>query len=261
MKYIIANWKMNPSSLKKAETLFQRIEKGLQGLDLLDKKIVICSPYLYLFKLLNFKLTQEKPATLLYNKQILNFGAQNCFWEDNGAFTGEISPTQLKEIGVEYVILGHSERRRELGENYEMVSKKIKVSARNNLTPILCFGSNSRDIKKEKQEIQEQIKTVFTNLSDLNDLSEKIIITYEPIWAISANKNSVPANAKRAQEIIYFIKNIIKDYNIQAKSYIYGGSVDSKNIRSFVNQDSISGVLVGGASLISEEFLTIVENV
>lgn len=266
MKYIIANWKMNPSSLKKAKILFQKIEKGLQGLDLLDKKIVICSPYLYLFNLINFKLTDGKPSTLLYNKkQILNFGAQNCFWEDNGAFTGEISPSQLKEIGVEYVILGHSERRRELGENYEIVSKKIKASLRNNLTPILCFGSNSMDINKEKQEIQEQIKTVFTNLSDLNDLSEKIIITYEPIWAISANKNSAPANAKRVQEIIYFIKNIIKSYNIQAKSYIYGGSVDSKNIKSFVNQDnnqnSISGVLVGGASLIFEEFIKIVKNV
>lgn len=244
---------MNPKSLKQAKELFLGIEKKLENIDLTDKKVIIACPFLYLKELSG------------YISNISSLCAQNCFWEDNGAFTGEISPAQLKEICVEYVILGHSERRREFGENYEMVSKKIKASVRNNLTPIVCFGSNSRDIKKEKQEIQEQIKTVFTNLSDLNDLSEKIIITYEPIWAISANKNSATANAKRVQEIVYFIKNIIKSYNIQAKSYIYGGSVDSKNIRSFVNNDNIqndiSGVLVGGASLIFEEFVTIVKNV
>ena len=239
---------MNPNTLKKAEELFKDIENGLKNADLPDKKVIICPPYLYLFQILNSKF------------QILKFGAQNCFWEDKGAFTGEISPAQLKEIGVEYIILGHSERRRELGESYEMVSKKINASVRNNLTPILCFGSNSRDIKKEKQEIQEQIKTVFTNLSDLNNLSEKIIITYEPIWAISVNKNSVPATAERAKDIIYFIKNIIKSYNLQAKSYIYGGSVDSKNIASFIERDNISGVLVGGASLDAKEFTQTVKN-
>jgi len=248
MKYIIANWKMNPSSLKQAEAFFLDIESGLKNANLNYKEVIICPPYLYLFHILNFKF------------QILNFGAQNCFWEDKGAFTGEISPAQLKEIGANYVILGHSERRKELSENYEMVSKKIFAAIRNDLTPILCFGSNNIYIEQEKQEIKEQIKTVFTNLISLNNLSGKIIIAYEPVWAISGNKNSAPANAKRASEMIDFIKNILINYKIEAKSYIYGGSVDSKNARSFMNQYNISGVLVGGASLNTKEFLEIIKN-
>jgi len=248
MKYIIANWKMNPRSLKEAKTLFQGIEIALKELDLSDKKVVICSPYLYLFQILNSKF------------HILNLGAQNCFWEDKGAFTGEISPAQLKEIGADYVILGHSERRRELDENYEMVSKKILAAIRNDLTPILCFGSNSIDIEQEKKEIQEQIKKVFTNLSDLNNLSEKIIITYEPVWAISANENSAPADSLRASEMINFIKELILNYQIKAIAYVYGGSVNSENIASFVEQDNISGVLVGGASLSVNEFVNTVKN-
>ncbi|HNW71340.1 MAG TPA: triose-phosphate isomerase [Candidatus Paceibacterota bacterium] len=241
-KIIVANWKMNPSSLKEAESLFTKISKKNNFKKI---EIVICPPYLYLCKLKKFS-----------RKIVL--GAQNLFYEERGAFTGEISAEMLSNIGVKFVIIGHSERRK-LGESNKDVNKKIKAALFFGIKPILCVGETERDENHEyfnfvKNQIEESLNGIH------KDLIQKIIIAYEPVWALSTTQNRKDSNPDDSREMTVFIKKVLIDKfgtKIKMPKILYGGSVDVKNCCSFLKDGGVDGTLVGGASLNSEKFLEI----
>lgn len=220
-KIIVANWKMNPQTLSEAEDLFRS-----------SGNTIVCPPFIYL-----------EPLSKIESGAIL--GAQDCHWEDEGAFTGETSPVMLKNIGVKYVIIGHSERRWKMGETDKVINKKLKAAVRNGITPVLAVGEKNKG-DNSKEVLTSQLKT------DLNGIdSSKIIIAYEPVWAIGTGDAETPEHTLEAVEII---KKITGDVPV-----LYGGSVDSKNIDGFVSKSEIAGVLVGGASTNKDEFKKIID--
>ena len=244
MKVIAGNWKMN---MLPNETI-----NFIQDLTPLvkdtDNDVILCVPYTDLFyALLNVQGTNIK------------IGAQNMHWEEKGAYTGEISGQMLKSIGVEYVIIGHSERRQYFAETDETVNKKIKSALENGLKPIVCVGESleQRENGLTQQIIESQIEKAFDGI-DENNLS-KIIIAYEPIWAIGTGKT---ATKEQANETIIQIRNKIANlYNQeQANKMIiqYGGSVKSSNAKELFEMSDINGALIGGASLKVDEFSQIV---
>jgi len=237
-KIIIANWKMNPQTGEEAVKLIQAAD--VSGL-------IVAPPLVYLPFLANAF-------------ENVSLAAQDVFWEAKGAFTGEVSVQQLKEFGVEYVIVGHSERRQNLGETDEMVAKKVKAVLDAGLVPVMCVGETKAE--KDRGETEEVIKReILQGLSLVNHESGSknrgIIIAYEPIWAIGTGNPDTPTNMVKMAK---FIKNlpIIHDSKFQIL-VIYGGSVNSKNAADFFQYPEIEGALVGGASLKSEEIRKIVE--
>ena len=242
-KFIVANWKMNPLSLKEAESLFLSINKKIF---FKKNEVVICPPYIYMDKL-------KKISKKIY------LGAQDAFWGDTGAFTGEISTEMLSSLGVKYVILGHSERR-ELGETNFSINKKLKSSLSSGMIPILCVGDKERDknheyfsfVRKQLEECLNGIKKEFLC---------KLIIAYEPVWALSTTKDRRDATSEDSKEMNIFIKKIIASkfgINVKMPKIIYGGSVNEKNVEDFLVNGNVDGVLIGGASLKLEKFLEIV---
>ncbi|TFG05720.1 MAG: triose-phosphate isomerase, partial [Promethearchaeota archaeon] len=187
-------------------------------------------------------------------------GAQNMYFEDKGAFTGEISPIFLKDIGVKYVILGHSERRDIFKETDLQINKKIKKSLSMNLNPIVCIGEHldEREQGKTKQVIQNQINKTFQDLSK-NDM-KKIVIAYEPIWAIGTGKT---ANPEQAEEIHQFIRDLLSStYDSEIADSVriqYGGSIKPTNAKELFEKKNIDGGLVGGASLEADSLHDIIK--
>lgn len=243
-KFIIANWKMNPSSFEEAKILFLKIEKKA---DFKNTEVIICPPSLYLDK---FKKNSKK----------ILLGAQDVFYEERGAFTGNLSASMLIEAGAKFVILGHSERRK-LGETDKDVNKKLKTALFFGLKPIVCVGEKERDENHEyfgvvKKQIEECLKGIS------KELISKVIIAYEPVWALSTTlgrKNATPADS---YEMNIFIRKILTDkFGVKTKmpKILYGGSVNEKNILGFLISGGIDGVLVGGASLNPEKFLEIIK--
>lgn len=238
MKIIVANWKMNPQTIEEARQLASQIERGLLGVDRNKVETIICPPAVFI------------PAV----RHLIDFaklGAQNVSRESAGAFTGEISARQLAEFGVEYVIVGHSERRR-MGGDDKVINRKIKQSLAEKLKPILCVGFGTK-----KSDSHTQIKNVITRQIKIGLAGAKqsrITIAYEPVWAISqglgTGKAATPAHAA---EIAKFIKLIVNRVLV-----LYGGSVDGKNAAEFAAEKIIDGALVGGASLVPLEFLKII---
>lgn len=244
---------MSPQTLAEAKLLFVLVKKSIKNIK--DVEVVICPPFVYLSKL---QLTTDN----------LRLGAQDCFWENSGAFTGEISPLMLKNLGVEYVILGHSERRRYLKEADEMINKKIKAVLKAKLKPILCIGETEKQRKAKKTE--EILKNQLKNLSDSNSpitLSglwqkeeatslgslRKVIVAYEPVWAIGTGR---ACRISEAKETNLFIRKIVKDVPI-----LYGGSVNSKNAKDYILKAGFDGLLVGSTSLDAKEFIKLVKKV
>lgn len=242
-KVIIANWKANPDSLKEAVLMAKKIESGL---GLLNTEVVIAPP----FPFINGVDKVLKKAKL---------GSQNVFWAKSGPYTGEVSINQLKNLGVKYVIVGHSERRMNLGETDEMVNKKIVSLLENGLKPILCVGEAERKDSASiiKLEIQKALRGVKKNFL------KNLIIAYEPIWAISTNPGAAADTPDNAFRIKIYIKKIIADLYgrdmAESVKIIYGGSVNSLNISGFIQEGRMDGALVGGASLKLEEFIEIVK--
>jgi len=242
---IVANWKMNPLSQKAASQLFNSLKRNLKNIK--KAEVVICPPFVYL-------ATSDK-------RQVtgLKLGAQNCFWQEKGAFTGEISPQMLKDLAVNYVILGHSERRQIMGETDEMVNKKIREVLKLNLQPIVCIGETEEERKREEtfQILKREIKEGFKGVP--KSQMSKVVIAYEPIWAIGTGN---PCSADDALTAILFIRKVISQiFSIKAAKKIrilYGGSIDSQNAGDYLGQEGINGLLVGGASLNPKEFLKIV---
>jgi len=237
--YLIGNWKMNPESLIKAQELFNGIKKELKKFPGIFKKqkIILCPPFLYLCDIKNL---------ILKSKLKIYLGAQNCFFEEKGAFTGEISPKMLKSLEIKFVILGHSERRKIFGEREEMIKKKVFAVLKEKLIPILCIGETEKERKSHKTFLV--LKNQLKNLTNLKSL----IVAYEPVWAIGT-KN--PCNPKDAKEVLLFLRKFFKKNPI-----LYGGSVDSKNAKDYIKV-GFNGLLVGGASLNPKEFVEIAKEI
>lgn len=244
--FIGGNWKMN-KLLKDAKETVENLNKNLtlsRGID-----IVIFPPYTLIYFLKD-----------LINLPNMFLGAQNMHWEENGAFTGEISPLMLKDLGVEYVIIGHSERRKLFYETDEIINKKLISALKHGLKPILCLGESFEERKKglEKEVIENQFKQDFKKVP-MNFL-ENIIIAYEPVWAIGTGLNATP---KEAEDMHKFIRGLIEKYAnidfVEKIRIIYGGSVRVENVEELSLKENIDGFLVGGASLRSDSFSRIIE--
>jgi len=237
---IVANWKMNPQTLAEANRLFNSVKNGVKNIKKVE--VVICPPFLYLFDFLSRWI----------KSQILKLGAQDCFWEEKGAFTGEVSPTMLKDLGCKYVIIGHSERRA-LGETNEMINKKIRAVLKANLRPILCIGETEKERKEEetKKVLKNQLEKSLNCL--ISQSLNRLIIAYEPVWAIGTGR---ACGIPEAQAVDLFLKKIIKNVSI-----LYGGSVNSQNARNYIKKAGFQGLLVGGVSLNAKEFIKIVKDI
>ena len=243
-KVIAGNWKMNmlPNEAIEYIQSFEELVKDTEN------EVVLCVPYIDLFYCLN----------LAQNTNI-KIGAQNMHWEEKGAYTGEVSGKMLKSIGVEYVIIGHSERRQYFAETDETVNKKIKSAFENNLKPIVCVGETleQREAGKTAEIITNQTKLALDGLT--GEQVKNTIIAYEPIWAIGTGKT---ATSEDANNSIKEIRNeIAKNYGKEVAEEViiqYGGSVKSSNAKELFEMSDIDGGLVGGASLKPEEFSKIV---
>ena len=235
---VVANWKMNPQTLVKAKLLFNSVAREIKNIK--NVEVVICPPFIYLPYLLNSKLSILNPK----------IGAQDCFWAEKGAFTGEVSARMLKDLGCQYVIIGHSERRKYFQETEEMINKKIKAALKAKLKPILCIGETERQRKAKKTE--EILKNQLKNLTEVGPLT-KLIVAYEPVWAIGTGRACRIVEAKVAR---LFIRKIVKRIPI-----LYGGSVNSQNAKDYVEKAGFQGLLVGGASLDAKEFIKIVKSI
>ena len=240
---IIGNWKMN-KDLDEAKKLVKEIIS-----EKLDNNVekVVCVPFVYVTEVR--KLLEGTDVGL---------GVQNMYFENRGAFTGEISPIMLKSCGVSYVILGHSERRTIFNETDEIINKKVKSALQYKLIPILCCGETleERNLGIEKDIVEKQIRNTLDDIS-VNDI-EKVIIAYEPIWAIGTG---LTASSDDAENMIKFIREILYDIygNLSENIRIqYGGSVKPNNIKDLMQKENVDGALVGGACLESTSFCALI---
>ncbi len=246
MSIIIANWKMN-LGLNESVSL----ASSLKDIDYDDKEVVICPSFVNLIAVGEVL----KPTRI-------KLGAQDCFWEPRGSYTGEVSLEQLKQVGCEFVIIGHSERRQNLGETDAMVNQKVKAALVAGFTPIICVGETHA--QREAGETDDiLIKQTTAALEGVElDSKKRIIIAYEPVWVIGTGNAIKPSEASAAISVITkALENLFSAEQVKNNfSLIYGGSVSSSNISSFSREKNISGVLVGGASLDAEEFINLVKN-
>lgn len=246
-KYLIGNWKMNPTSLVEAERLFKEFKKV--ALSTKNTNTILCVPYPYLYALNKLKTTTK-----------FSLGVQNIFEEKEGAFTGEVSPLMVYGMGATYSIVGHSERRSR-GDTNSEINQKIKILLKNKITPILCVGEKARDDKHMYFDfIRTQIVEAFSGISKNNFKS--IIVAYEPLWAIGKNAMR-EASAKEINEMSIFIRKCISDISSVKIAHdvhiIYGGSANKDNIEEFLNEGGVDGFLVGRASLSVKDFTKMME--
>ncbi len=242
---IAGNWKLN-KTLKEAIELVMLLKRRIG--DLPNVEIVVCPPYTALSEVSEILMESD-----------IRLGAQDIYWEEKGAFTGEISASLIKDAGAQYVIIGHSERRQFFHETDETVNKKTKAALKNHLTPIVCVGETlgERESKKTFKVIETQLKGGFMNFSP--EEMGRLVIAYEPVWAIGTGKVATP---EQAQEVHAFIrKEISKAFGNEVAQHLrilYGGSVKPDNISNLMGEGDIDGALVGGASLDVDQFSEIV---
>ncbi|OHA64855.1 MAG: hypothetical protein A3D64_00600 [Candidatus Wildermuthbacteria bacterium RIFCSPHIGHO2_02_FULL_49_9] len=219
---IVANWKMNPQTLKGAFELTKAVRKGVRSA---NANVVLCPPYVFIPQLLAAK-----------NMEI---GAQNCSWQEQGPLTGEVSPRQLKDLGCSYVILGHSERKKELGETLAMVQRKVAAALTAKLRVILCVESVA-----ELRTLKKKVRS-FKNVA----------VVYEPSFAISTQ-----GGRRVAPRHIAAMVSRLKKVAGRNVPVLYGGSVDAKSMRDIMTKGNVQGALVGAASLKAKEFIALVKN-
>ncbi|MCF6138667.1 triose-phosphate isomerase [Pseudalkalibacillus berkeleyi] len=243
---IAGNWKMH-KTLEESKSFVKEISQLIPDQEKIDS--VICAPALFLNALVN-ETTDSK----------LHIGAQNMHHEESGAFTGEISPLALNDMNVEYVILGHSERREMFGETNESVNKKVHAAFKYNLVPIVCVGESleQRESEETKPHVKKQVELALSGLSE--DQVREVVIAYEPIWAIGTGKS---ATSEDANEVCAYIRNVVEEkYSKEVADNVriqYGGSVKPETIGELMSQSDIDGALVGGASLKPQSFLQLLE--
>jgi len=241
---IAGNWKMN-LSLRDAISLAKDIATGI--LDIEDRDVLIAPPFPFLY-----------PINKAIEGSKLFLGAQNMNWEENGAFTGEVSGLMIRDVGCTHVIIGHSERRIIFKETDEMIAKKVKKAIDLGLYPILCVGEKleEREDGKTFEVVRNQLEG---GLSLIDEIPDTFIIAYEPVWAIGTGHTATPS---QAQEVHSFIRKWIGErYGKEKASFVrilYGGSVKPENIKELMREEDIDGALVGGASLKADSFLKIV---
>ena len=247
-KVIAGNWKMN-NDLTESQNLISKLITGLSS-ENLNCDVIICPPF-----------TSLSEANALVKNTVVKLGAQNMHFEESGAFTGEISASMLKSVGCEYVILGHSERRAIFGETDDLINKKIRKALQSNLNPIFCVGET---LEERESGVTENVvkRQVTGGLKDISiDDLKKIIIAYEPVWAIGTGKTATPA---QAEEVHAFIRKLVAGlYNGESADNLiiqYGGSVKPDNAAELLSQKDIDGALVGGACLKADSFIGIIKS-
>lgn len=243
-KFLIAgNWKMNTLPSEAARLAFA-IAGGLPQNE--QVRAAVCPPFVHL----------ERVGEAIRASQVV-LGAQNCHEEEKGAFTGEISPAMLTAYGCTYVITGHSERRTLFGETDNRINKKLKAVLAHGMTPIFCVGETLEE--READKTFEVIKRQLVQGLDGIDLTpDRMVIAYEPVWAIGTGKAATP---EQAQEVHAFIRSVLAEKTNRASELLllYGGSMTPDNAKSLLTQSDIDGGLIGGASLKAEVFLRIIE--
>jgi triosephosphate isomerase len=242
---LAGNWKMN-KTIGEAEALANELKEGLGTTP--DREVLVCPPYTALAAVR--PLLEGTPIAL---------GAQNMYFEQSGAFTGDISPTMLRDAGCIYVILGHSERRQVFGEDDALVNRKLHAALANDLRPIMCLGETKpqRDAGQAETIVVAQLKAGLKDIS--TDQMRQVVIAYEPIWAIGTGDTATPADAQAMHAAIRAtLTELYDEQTAQSVRIQYGGSVKPDNVDELMAQPDIDGALVGGASLKAEQFLRIV---
>ena len=243
---IAGNWKLFKNS-KEALELVTVLKRELCDVSQVD--IVVCPVFLVIRDVYDVLMESN-----------IGVGAQDLYWEDSGAFTGEVSAPLIKDAGAQYVIIGHSERRQFFGETNQTVNKKIKAALKHGLTPIVCVGEVLQE-REEGKTFDVLNKQCTESLAGLTlDEMRKIIIAYEPVWAIGTGKTATPAQAQEAHQYIRGL--LAKLFNKEVADVVriqYGGSVKPDNIKELMAQPDLDGALVGGASLKSDSFVAIVK--
>lgn len=243
-KIVAGNWKMN-TTLHQGIELAKRVNNQVSGSDV---TVVLCTPFIHLHEI-----------SKVINKETIFLGAQNCADKESGAYTGEVSAEMIKSTGATYVILGHSERRAYYGETNETLSVKVKLALKYELTPIFCIGEvlEERDAGKHFNVVKEQLdKGLFSLAAD--DFS-KIVIAYEPVWAIGTGKTATPEQAQEIHKVIR--DHIAAKYGqsvANVTSILYGGSCKPSNAAELFENPDVDGGLIGGASLVADDFMGIV---
>ncbi len=243
---IAGNWKMN-KTVSQAEELAGALKDKLEEKNNVD--IVICPPF-----------SSLEAVCRIVKESNIGLGAQNLHWEKEGAYTGEISAPMIKEIGCQYVIVGHSERRQYFGETNETVNKKVKAALEFDLTPIVCVGEilEERESGKTFSVIESHLKEGLTGLKKQDIL--RIVVAYEPIWAIGTGKTATPQQANEVHNYIRQLLTGIHGEEIASQVRIlYGGSVKPDNVSCLMAETEIDGALVGGAALQADSFVGIVQ--
>lgn len=245
-KIVIANWKMKlnlAESLELAKKYKQKFAKFKK------EELAVCPSYLVI-----------REISKIMKGTKIKVGAQDVFWEEKGAYTGEVSPGMLKEAGCGYAIIGHSERRKYLLENYQMIHQEVKaVLNTKDLIPIVCIGEEAEERKTDKRDfvLVDQLQQALGGIQVFD--KQQIIIAYEPIWAIGSGVAIEPEEAEYAHKIIKLALNEMFGMRKVSEHFrvIYGGSISGDNVKDFANLDGVDGLLVGGASLDEKEFYKI----
>ncbi len=244
--HIVGNWKMN-QNLSEINSFFQSIDEKIA--DYNNCEAWLAPQSIHLGKLLR----------LSENKSKIKVGSQNCSHQSSGAFTGDISPSSLKDLGIHFTLVGHSERRAFFKENDEILNTKAKLALDNNLKVIFCVGETleERESGNTENVVKKQIELGLKGIN--KDLHSNIIVAYEPVWAIGTGKTASP---EQAQEVHNYIRKILSTevgFDSEKTEILYGGSVKPSNVKELLSQNDIDGALVGGASLKPQDFLALVE--
>lgn len=242
-KYIIGNWKAYVTTTKEAKAICVKAKAKK------NVRIVLVPPFVLL------------PVVKSTKGRGIFLGAQDLFWETEGAYTGEVTTAMVKEMGVTYVIIGHSERRQHMGETDAMVSKKVQTAIRAGLTVVVCVGEKERDDPKAVPAlVGDQVRAALAGVS--RQKANQVIIAYEPIWAIGTGVSDTPNDALSAALYIrQAAAEVFGAQNARELTVLYGGSVHPENVASFMHQEGIDGVLIGKASADGDTFAKILKNV
>lgn len=260
-KIILANWKMQLSYNETLE-LGENLKNQLKNQKLEKTDIGLCADF----------LTIPELSKILSDTD-LSLGSQNVFWEEKGAYTGEISIDNLKKFDIKFIIIGHSERRQNLAESDEMINRKVELTLKKNITPVLCIGETLEERRNNKKDIvlMKQIKSALKGIK-IKDI-EELIIAYEPVWSISTTKIKQKIEIAEIEYTNSLIEQILIDTfflendNVSLKEFedkiriIFGGSVNATNAKDLISQPHIHGLLVGGASLNAQSFVNLINNI
>lgn len=247
MKYIIANWKMKLLPQQERLLANELVRHPIRAQNL---HVSLNPSFLSLSDIID--LTRKGPYVV---------GAQDCFFEDSGAYTGEVSPRALRDMGCENIILGHSERRSYLGEGETIINKKVHAVLENHLIPVLCVGESkeARESGSQDHIVRRQVELCLRNIMLVG--TQKLLIAYEPVWAIGTGVPAAVKDIVFMHQVIYHTLLDIFPKSIVANNVfvLYGGSVDAENISSFLKEDVIDGALVGSASINAKQFIALLE--